>query len=167
MWNFASIYLKATCEVVSCALDSGREDEIKAAAELYHGAAALLCDRLAFTWKHLCTDEGRLDLSAFLNFEPDFDDRVRSLRTIICPLRLYPGLEIAVWGLVFLAQKVAFSWQSVDRFGKKFWGLMILGQVKSVQNFCLFGPQGSEKRNFWREKSLTLTLRFPSLEITV
>ena len=46
------------------------------------------------------------------------------------------GLEIALWGLVFLAQKVAFSWLSVDRFGQKFWGLMTLGQVKSIQNFC-------------------------------
>ena len=46
------------------------------------------------------------------------------------------GLEIAVIGLVFLAPKVAFSQPSVDRFGKFFWGLMILGQVKSIQNFC-------------------------------
>ena len=40
---------------------------------------------------------------------------------------IWPGLEIAVIGLVFLAPKVAFSGLSVDRFGKKFWGLMILG----------------------------------------
>ena len=46
------------------------------------------------------------------------------------------GLEIAVIGLVFLAPKVAFSWPSVDRFGKNFGGLMTLGQVKSIQNFC-------------------------------
>ena len=42
-----------------------------------------------------------------------------------------PGLEIAVIGLVFLAPKIAFSWPSVDRFGKFVSGLMILGQVKS------------------------------------
>ena len=46
------------------------------------------------------------------------------------------GLEIAVMGLVFFAPKVAFSWPSVYRFCKKIWGLMILGQVKSIQNFC-------------------------------
>ena len=39
-------------------------------------------------------------------------------------------------GLHFLAAKVAFSCPSVDRFGKNFWGLMTLGQVKSVPNFC-------------------------------
>ena len=33
-------------------------------------------------------------------------------------------------------EKVAFSWPSVDRFGKFFWGLMTLGQVKRVPNFC-------------------------------
>ena len=60
----------------------------------------------------------------------------------------WSGLEIAVIGLVFLAPKVAFSWPSVDRFGKKFWGPMTLDQVKSVPNFCLFG----EKRDIWMEK---------------
>ena len=48
----------------------------------------------------------------------------------------WPGLEIAVIGLEFFAPKVVFSWPYVDRFGKKFWGLMILGQVKSIQHFC-------------------------------
>ena len=43
---------------------------------------------------------------------------------------------------------------------------MILGQIKSIQNFRSFGPQRAEKHNFWREKSLTLTLRFPSLHIS-
>ena len=38
-------------------------------------------------------------------------------------------------GLHFLAEKVAFPCLSVDRFGKKFWGLMTLGHVKSVPNF--------------------------------
>ena len=33
-------------------------------------------------------------------------------------------------GLHFFASKVAFSCSSVDRFGKKCWGLMTLGQVK-------------------------------------
>ena len=37
---------------------------------------------------------------------------------------------------VGLAAKVAFSCPSVDRFGKFFGGLMTLGQVKSVPNFC-------------------------------
>ena len=35
------------------------------------------------------------------------------------------GLEIDVIGLVFLAQKVVFSWPPVDRFGKFWGGLMI------------------------------------------
>ena len=39
-------------------------------------------------------------------------------------------------GLHFLAAKVAFSWPSVDRFGKFWGGFMTLGQVKSLQNFC-------------------------------
>ena len=39
-------------------------------------------------------------------------------------------------GLHFLAAKVAFSCPSVDRFGKKIGGLMTIGQVKSVANFC-------------------------------
>ena len=50
--------------------------------------------------------------------------------------RIYASFMIEVPGLVFLAQKVAFSWLSVDRFGQKFGGLMTLGQVKSVPNFC-------------------------------
>ena len=33
-------------------------------------------------------------------------------------------------------EKVAFSWPSVDRFGKFLGGLMTLGQVKSVPNCC-------------------------------
>ena len=33
-------------------------------------------------------------------------------------------------------EKVACSWPSVDRFGKFFVGLMTIGQVKSVPNFC-------------------------------
>ena len=36
----------------------------------------------------------------------------------------------------FLASKVAFSWPSVDRFGKNFLGLMNLAVIKSIQNFC-------------------------------
>ena len=39
-------------------------------------------------------------------------------------------------GLHFLAAKVAFSCPPEDRFGKIFWGLMTLGQVESVPNFC-------------------------------
>ena len=39
-------------------------------------------------------------------------------------------------GLHFFAAKVAFSYPSVDRFGKQFWGLMTLGQVESIPNFC-------------------------------
>ena len=50
--------------------------------------------------------------------------------------RTCSGLGTGAWGLVFLATKVAFSWPSVDRFGKNFGGLMTLGQVKSIQNFC-------------------------------
>ena len=34
------------------------------------------------------------------------------------------------------SEKVASSWPSVDRFGKFLGGLMTLGQVKSVPNFC-------------------------------
>ena len=47
-----------------------------------------------------------------------------------------PGLGIKARGLVFLASKVAFSWPSVDRFGKNFLGLMNLAVIKSIQNFC-------------------------------
>ena len=39
-------------------------------------------------------------------------------------------------GLHFLAAKVAFSCPPVDRFGKNLGGIMTLGQVKSVANFC-------------------------------
>ena len=39
-------------------------------------------------------------------------------------------------GLHFLAAKVAFTWPSVDRFGKILGGFMTLDQVKSLQNFC-------------------------------
>ena len=45
-------------------------------------------------------------------------------------------------------EKVAFSWPSVDRFGKYLGGLMTLGQVKSVPNFCSFGQQRAEECNF-------------------
>ena len=47
-------------------------------------------------------------------------------------------------GWCFLASTVAFSWPSVDRFGKIGPGLMTLGQVKSVSNFCSFSPQRAE-----------------------
>ena len=67
---------------------------------------------------------------------------------------------------MFLASKVAFSWPSVDKFGKKNLGLMNLAQIKSTPNFCLFGPQRAEKCNFWREKSQTLTPWFPALLIS-
>ena len=40
---------------------------------------------------------------------------------------------------------------------------MTLGQVKNVPNFCWFGQQRAEKRNFWRKKTLTLMPRFPPL----
>ena len=52
-------------------------------------------------------------------------------------------------------EQIAFSWPSVDRFGKFFGGLMTLGQVKSITNFCWFGQQRAEKRNFWRKKHQT------------
>ena len=39
-------------------------------------------------------------------------------------------------GWRFLASKVAFSWPSLYRSGKHFWGLITLGQVKSVPNIC-------------------------------
>ena len=43
------------------------------------------------------------------------------------------GSEITVWRLVFSASKVAFSWPSVDRFGKNFEGLMTWpGQVSQL-----------------------------------
>ena len=45
-------------------------------------------------------------------------------------------LGIAARGLVTFSEKVAFSRPSVDRFGNFFGGLMTLGQVKSVPNFC-------------------------------
>ena len=41
------------------------------------------------------------------------------------------GVRVSV-----LASKVALSWPSVDRFGKKFLGLINLAQNKSIQNFC-------------------------------
>ena len=52
------------------------------------------------------------------------------LAYLICRVRLFNV------GLHFLAAKVAFSCPSVDRFGNNFWGLMTLGQVESVPNFC-------------------------------
>ena len=60
------------------------------------------------------------------------------------------GAVVIAKGGIFEAgfgEKVAFSWPSVDRFGKFFGGLLTLGQVKSVPNFCQFGPQRAEKRN--------------------
>ena len=48
-------------------------------------------------------------------------------------------MTLIIKGGIFEAgfgEKVAFSWPSVDRFGKFFGGLMTLGQVKSVPNFC-------------------------------
>ena len=65
-----------------------------------------------------------------------------------CPARLVSRVRKLNLGCRFLASKVAFSWPSVDRFGKDFGGLMTLGQVESVPNFCYFGPQRAEKRNF-------------------
>ena len=50
-------------------------------------------------------------------------------------------------GWYFFPSKVSFSWPSVDRFGKKFWGLMTLGQFRSVPNFFSFGSQRAEKHN--------------------
>ena len=50
-------------------------------------------------------------------------------------------------GLYFFAFKCCVSQLSVDRFGNFFEGVMTLGQVKSSQNFCSFGPQRAEKRN--------------------
>ena len=50
-------------------------------------------------------------------------------------------------GLCFFAFKCCVSHLSVDRFGKFLEGAMTLGQVKSVPNFCSFGPQRAEKRN--------------------
>ena len=78
----------------------------------------------------------------------------------------WPGLGIKAWGLVFLASKVVFSWPSVDRFGKNFGGLMTLGQVKSIQNFCKFGPQRAEKHNFWREQKCQPQLHCWTLSTT-
>ena len=49
--------------------------------------------------------------------------------------------------LFFSASKVVFSWPSVDILGKHFGGLVILGQAKSVPNFCSFRPVRAEKRN--------------------
>ena len=43
---------------------------------------------------------------------------------------------------------------------------MTLGQVKSVQNFCWFGQQRAEKRNFWREKTPNPDSQIPRLNIT-
>ena len=50
-------------------------------------------------------------------------------------------------GLCFFPSKCCVSHLSVDRFGKNFGGVMTLGQVKSSQNFCSFGPQRAEKLN--------------------
>ena len=39
---------------------------------------------------------------------------------------------------------------------------MTLGQVKSVPNFCLFGPQRAEKGNIWRRKNRNFRTLFIS-----
>ena len=39
-------------------------------------------------------------------------------------------------GLHFFAAKVAFSYPSMDRFGNFFGTYYLVGQVKSVPNFC-------------------------------
>ena len=54
----------------------------------------------------------------------------------LTPQVTWVGLQFEVPGLVFFASKVAFSWPSVDRISKKMWGLIALGQVESVPNFC-------------------------------
>ena len=50
-------------------------------------------------------------------------------------------------GLCLIPFKGCVSQLSVDRFGENFGGLLTLGQVKSVPNFCSFGPQRAEIRN--------------------
>ena len=50
-----------------------------------------------------------------------------SLMSIVLKLNL---------GCCFFVSKVVFSWMSVDRFGKHVLGLLPIGQVKSVPNFC-------------------------------
>ena len=69
------------------------------------------------------------------------------------------GLEIAVIGLVFLAPKVAFSWPSVDRFGKKFWGLMIF-QAWSLYNFEKHCVPWAIQSLTYRELNLAVYCRF-------
>ena len=60
------------------------------------------------------------------------------------------------WGWHFFPFKCCVSQLSMDRFGKNFGGLMILGQVKSSPNVCSFGPQRAEKHNIWRGKNTNL-----------
>ena len=45
-------------------------------------------------------------------------------------------VRLVVQSLVTFSAKAAFSWLSVDRFGKFLGGLTTLGQVKSVPNCC-------------------------------
>ena len=49
--------------------------------------------------------------------------------------------------------KCCVSHLSVNRLGKKFEGVMTLGQVKSSPNFCSFGPQRAA--TFEAEKTQT------------
>ena len=51
-------------------------------------------------------------------------------------------------GCRFLLQKLRFLGRQWTDLAKKIWGLMTIGQVRSVPNFCQFGPQRAEKRNF-------------------
>ena len=50
-------------------------------------------------------------------------------------------------GLCFFPFKCCVSQLSVDRFGKNFEGVMLLGQAESSPNFSSFGPQRAEKSN--------------------
>ena len=70
----------------------------------------------------------------FLLFLPILVDR--SSYSVVANLSLIGSVRLFNVGLHFLAAKVAFSWPSVDRFGKFWGGFMTLGQVKSLQNFC-------------------------------
>ena len=72
-------------------------------------------------WKTRCPVD-----SVNLNYLPP---RLTKICTVVIRVRLFNV------GLHFFAEKVAFPCPSVDRFGKIVWGLMTLGQVKSVPNF--------------------------------
>jgi len=87
---------------------------------------------------------------------------------IVCPTPKvctyqYAEMGIEAWGLVTFSEKVAFSWPSVDRFWNFFGGLITLGQLQSVPNFCWFGQQRAEKRNFWRKKTPNPDSQIPRL----